>query len=163
VGAVVVMGSDMGAEVRFHLLGPLTVTVGGRALPLGGAKQRVLLAHLLLNANRLVPPGRLIGTIWPSDPPTSATANLQTYVWRLRRLLPGTALRTHGPGYSLAVEPGEVDAHAFARLVADAARAAEDGSPETALTLLAEAEALWRGDPLEDLPRSATRTAKRRC
>jgi len=49
--------------------------------------------------------GQLVDTIWPADPPTSATANLQTYVWRLRRLLPETAVRTHGPGYSLAVEP----------------------------------------------------------
>ncbi|ADJ46191.1 SARP family transcriptional regulator [Amycolatopsis mediterranei S699] len=142
--------------MRFHLLGPLTVTVGGRAVPLGGAKQRVLLAHLLLNANRTVSPGQLIDTLWRGDPPTSATANLQTYVWRLRRLLPdGVALRTHDPGYSLVVDPGDVDAHRFARLVGDAARAAEDGSPETALTLLAEAEALWRGDPLEDLPTAA--------
>ncbi|KDN22363.1 SARP family transcriptional regulator [Amycolatopsis rifamycinica] len=139
--------------MRFHLLGPLTVTVGGRALPLGGAKQRVLLAHLLLNANRTVSPGQLIDTLWPHDPPTSATANLQTYVWRLRRLLPdGAVLRTHDPGYALAVDPGDIDAHRFTRLVGDAARAAKDGSPETALTLLAEAEALWRGDPLEDLP-----------
>jgi DNA-binding SARP family transcriptional activator len=143
----------MGPEVRFHLLGPLTVTVGGRPLPLGGAKQRVLLAHLLLNANRTVTPGQLVDVIWPGDPPTSATANLQTYVWRLRRLLPeGTELRTHDPGYSLVVDPGDVDLHRFTRLVADAARTAEKGSPETALTLLAEAESLWRGDPLEDLP-----------
>jgi DNA-binding SARP family transcriptional activator len=142
----------MGAEVRFHLLGPFTVTVDGHALPLGGAKQRILLAHLLLNANRLVPPGQLIDTLWPREPPTSATANLQTYVWRLRRLLPDADLRTRGPGYSLHVDPGDVDAHRFTRLVADAARAAQDGSAATALTLLAEAEALWRGDPLEDLP-----------
>ncbi|MEU8639513.1 BTAD domain-containing putative transcriptional regulator [Amycolatopsis sp. NPDC048633] len=140
----------MGPEVRFHLLGPLVVTVGGRPVPLGGAKQRVLLAHLLLNANRTVPPGQLVDTIWPGDPPTSATANLQTYVWRLRRLLPeGSVLSTHGPGYSLVVDPGDVDAHRFARLVADAARAS---APEAALKLLAEAESLWRGDPLEDLP-----------
>ncbi|GLY40756.1 SARP family transcriptional regulator [Amycolatopsis sp. NBRC 101858] len=140
----------MGPEVRFHLLGPLVVTVDGRPVPLGGAKQRVLLAHLLLNANRTVPPGQLVDTIWPGDPPTSATANLQTYVWRLRRLLPeGPILRTQGPGYSLVVDPGVVDAHRFTRLVADAARAA---TPETALKLLAEAESLWRGDPLADLP-----------
>ncbi|MGW3997726.1 BTAD domain-containing putative transcriptional regulator [Amycolatopsis sp. NPDC004772] len=143
----------MGPEVRFHLLGPLTVTVGGQPLALGGAKQRVLLAHLLLNANRTVSPGQLVDTLWPHDPPTSATANLQTYVWRLRRLLPeGAVVRTHDPGYSLEVDPADVDAHRFARLVADAARAAKDGAPETALTLLADAEALWRGDPLEDLP-----------
>ncbi|WP_439379988.1 BTAD domain-containing putative transcriptional regulator [Amycolatopsis lexingtonensis] len=139
----------MGPEVRFHLLGPLTVTVGGRPLALGGAKQRVLLAHLLLNANRTVTPGQLVEIIWPREPPTSATANLQTYVWRLRRLLPDTLLRTHGPGYSLAVDPDAVDAHRFTRLVGDAKRA---DRPEAALALLAEAEALWRGDPLEDLP-----------
>jgi len=50
----------MGPEVRFHLLGPLVVTVDGRPVPLGGAKQRVLLAHLLLNANRTVAPGQLL-------------------------------------------------------------------------------------------------------
>jgi DNA-binding SARP family transcriptional activator len=70
----------------------------------------VLPAHLLLNANRLVPPGRLVDTIWQAGPPTSATANLQTYV----AAAPATALRTHGPGYSLAVDPGDVDAHDFA-------------------------------------------------
>ncbi len=139
----------MGPEVRFHLLGPLTVTVGGQPLPLGGAKQRVLLAHLLLNANRTVPPGQLVDTIWPREPPTSATANLQTYVWRLRRLLPDTLLRTHCPGYSLAVDPDAVDAHRFTRLVGEAERA---DHPEAALTLLAEAErsgaaSRWRTCP----------------
>ncbi|SDX95318.1 DNA-binding transcriptional activator of the SARP family [Amycolatopsis xylanica] len=138
-------------EVRFRLLGPLTVTVGGERIPLGGTKERVLLAHLLLNANRPVSPGQLIETLWPSEPPTSATANLQTYVWRLRRRLP-EAVGRHGTGYSLTVDRDDVDAHRFARLTEDAARAAKEGAPERALELLDEAEALWRGDPLEDLP-----------
>ncbi|MEC3981774.1 AfsR/SARP family transcriptional regulator [Amycolatopsis sp. H20-H5] len=144
------------STVRFRLLGSLAVTVGGEDLPLGGTKQRVLLAHLLLNANKLVSPGQLIEVLWPREPPTSATANLQTYVWRLRRRLPeapeGTGLRTHGSGYSLVVAPADVDAHRFTQLVAEATQAREDGSPRSALSLLAAAEALWRGAPLEDLP-----------
>ncbi|WP_370948423.1 BTAD domain-containing putative transcriptional regulator [Amycolatopsis sp. cg5] len=138
-------------EVRFRLLGPLTVTVDGARVPLGGTKERVLLAHLLLNANRLVSPGQLIETLWPSDPPTSATANLQTYVWRLRRRLP-EAVRRDGTGYSLTVDRDDIDAYRFARLTEDASRAAKEGAPEQALALLGEAEALWLGDPLEDLP-----------
>jgi DNA-binding SARP family transcriptional activator/tetratricopeptide (TPR) repeat protein len=146
----------MGLELRFQLLGPLTVTVDGRRLPLRGEKQRVLLAHLLLNANRLVPAGQLVDVLWSGEPPASASANLQTYVWRLRRLLPDIperpVLSTRGSGYELAVDPGDIDAHRFTRLVDDAARAAKDGSPDTALRLLDEADALWHGDPLEDLP-----------
>ncbi|WP_346140414.1 AfsR/SARP family transcriptional regulator [Kutzneria viridogrisea] len=142
--------------VRFHLLGPLAVLVDGKEIPLGGTKQRVLLAHLLLNANRLVSPGQLIETLWPGEPPASAAANLQTYVWRLRRRLPTApgmpGLRTCGSGYSLAVDPEDLDAHRFTRLVEEAARAARKGAARSALALLAEAEALWRGDPLADLP-----------
>lgn len=145
---------DLG--VRFRLLGPLTVTVDGERIPLGGTKERVLLAHLLLNANRLVSPAQLIETLWPREPPTSASANLQTYLWRLRRRLPECAdehgLRKYGPGYSLTVDGDDVDAQLFTRLTGDAAVAAKAGEPERALALLAEAESLWRGGPLEDLP-----------
>ncbi|MFI6513796.1 BTAD domain-containing putative transcriptional regulator [Streptosporangium sp. NPDC050855] len=119
----------------------------------------MLLAHLALNANRPVSTGQLIETLWPQRPPASATANLQTYVWRLRLRLPktvaGQGLRTREGGYSLAVAPADVDAHRFVELIDQAARARRGGSVQTALDLLAEADALWRGDPLEGLPCAA--------
>ncbi|SDM55275.1 AfsR/SARP family transcriptional regulator [Allokutzneria albata] len=125
-------------------------------MPLGGTKQRVLLAHLLLNVNKLVPFDQLVEVIWPSGEPPSAHANLQTYMWRLRRRLPefppDQGLITHPTGYSPAVAPGTVDARLFEELRAAATRARQDGSPQRALELAQRAEALWSGDPPEACP-----------
>ncbi|MQA08189.1 MAG: tetratricopeptide repeat protein [Pseudonocardiaceae bacterium] len=144
------------AVPRFRLLGPLEVLLGERSLPLGGTKQRVLLAHLVLNVNKPVPADQLIESVWVRDPPRSAAANLQTYVWRLRGRLPkfpdGQGLVTHGTSYALLVPPETVDAHTFRELAEAAARARRAGDAEQALRLLQQAESLWRGDPLEDLP-----------
>ena len=142
------------AEARFQLLGPLAVAEGERTVELGGTKQRMLLAHLLLHANKMVSAGQLIDALWQEDPPASANANLQTYVWRLRKRLPaeGAELVTHGNGYQLTVASGAIDAHVFTALTAASTKAARDGTTTTALDLVERAERLWRGDPLEDLP-----------
>jgi DNA-binding SARP family transcriptional activator len=50
--------------MEFRILGPLEVVDEGRALPLGGSKQRALLALLLLEANRPVSRDRLIDVLW---------------------------------------------------------------------------------------------------
>ena len=42
----------------YGLLGPVEVRVDGRAVEVAGAKQRLVLAMLLLGANQLVPVGR---------------------------------------------------------------------------------------------------------
>ena len=41
--------------VQFRVLGPLEVDAGDGPIPLGGPKQRAVLAHLLIRANELVP------------------------------------------------------------------------------------------------------------
>jgi DNA-binding SARP family transcriptional activator len=46
--------------VEFRVLGPLEVLSEGERLPLGGGKQRALLAVLLLHANEVVSSDRLI-------------------------------------------------------------------------------------------------------
>ena len=71
----------------FRILGPLEVLEDGRALDLGGQKQRALLAVLLLEANRVVSSGRLIEALWEEEPPDTALKALQVYVSQLRRLL----------------------------------------------------------------------------
>src|ERR1700710_1004848 len=73
--------------ISFLALGPLEVQVGGRALPLGGPKPRMLLAALLLQPNVVVSTESLIDVLWPTTTPRSAAANIRTYVHSLRRRL----------------------------------------------------------------------------
>ena len=132
----------------FRLLGPLEVSEQGRPLALGGVRQRSLLALLLLQANELVSTDRLIDQLWGATPPATGAKTVQVYVSRLRKLLGEGRLGTHGPGYVLGVEPGELDLARFEQLVAQARGA----GPQTAAAQLREALALWRGPALADLP-----------
>ncbi len=134
--------------MEFRVLGPLEVRDGERSLPLAGAKQRALLALLLVNANRVVSRDRMIDELWGERPPETAVQSLQVYVSRLRKLLPPERLLTRPPGYLLEVEPEELDVQRFERLLAEGRAAA--GDPEHASRLLHEALALWRGPPLAE-------------
>jgi predicted ATPase/DNA-binding SARP family transcriptional activator len=123
--------------------------VGG-LLPLGGAKQRALLALLLLNANRVVARERLIDALWGEDPPETSVATVQVYVSRLRKLLGAEALVTRAPGYLLAADPTSVDVQRFERLRAEGRAAVESGESEVGALALREALALWRGSALAE-------------
>ena len=81
--------------VQFRILGPLEVLDGQRRIELGRPKQRLLLAVLLVHANRVVALERLIEELWGEQPPAQATASLQAYISNLRRVLePGRQPRT---------------------------------------------------------------------
>src|SRR5919108_6408627 len=99
--------------VDFRVLGSLEVVDRGREIPLGGAKQRAVLAVLLLHAGEVVSVDRLIDELWGDEPPATAVKTLQAHVSRLRRALNGAEdgrLETRGHGYVLHVRPGELDA-----------------------------------------------------
>ena len=82
-------GSD---TVEFRVLGPLEVLVDGRSVPLGAAKQRLVLAALLAGGNAVVSVDRLVDIVWGEVPPDSAERTLQKYVYRLRGVIePGRA------------------------------------------------------------------------
>jgi predicted ATPase/DNA-binding SARP family transcriptional activator len=132
--------------VQYRVLGSLEVRDGDRSIPLGGAKQRALLAVLLVNANEVVSRDRLIDELWGDQPPETAVQSVQVYVSRLRKLLPEGVLVTRARGYVLEVEPESVDLQQFERLLA----AARKSDPERASALLCEALALWRGAALAE-------------
>jgi DNA-binding SARP family transcriptional activator len=140
--------------VEFRLLGPLEARAPDGPVPLGGTKQRALLALLLLDANRMVTRERLIDGIWGDDPPPSAVKGVQLYVSNLRKLLPSGAIVTRPSGYALEVDPADVDLVRFERLVAEA-RASE---PRLAARLLREALGLWRGAGASSVTAAAWRS-----
>ncbi len=137
--------------MEFRILGPLEVEDDGRVAPLGGAKQRALLALLLLHANEIVPRDRLIDDIWGDRAPETAATALQGYVSGLRKALGSDRILTRAPGYLLQLDSSEVDLGRFERLAREGREALADGDAERAAALLSEALALWRGPPLADL------------
>jgi serine/threonine protein kinase/ABC-type glycerol-3-phosphate transport system substrate-binding protein len=136
--------------MRFLLLGPIEVWDDDRALPLGGPKQRSVLAHLALRPNRVVSADRLIDALWAEEPPDTARNTLQTYVRHLRRALGADRIVHRSSGYVLEASQDEVDVLQFERLVDRARQLADDDVPASAAALR-EALALWRGPALDDL------------
>jgi WD40 repeat protein/DNA-binding SARP family transcriptional activator len=136
--------------VQFRVLGPLEVDAGDGPIPLGGPKQRAVLANLLIRANQLVPSETLIGEIWGEEPPERARHTLQTYVSNLRRTIGEDRLQGRSPGYILLVDPLDLDAARFDSLVRDA-KEALPVAPTVAVATLEDALALWRGPALADL------------
>ena len=134
----------------YRILGPLEVSKDDRALALRGARQRELLAVLLLHANEIVSSDRLIDDLWEGDPPPTAGKMIQNAVSQLRKLLEGEQLVTRSPGYLLQVAPGELDTDRFDRLVADGRRELAAGDFAAAAERLREALQLWRGPALAD-------------
>ncbi|MHB8399679.1 MAG: AfsR/SARP family transcriptional regulator [Candidatus Limnocylindrales bacterium] len=133
--------------VGYEILGPIAAHVEGRAVDLGGARARAVLAILLVNRNAVVSVDRIVDLVWSGDSPPTATAALQNLIARLRRLLGPDAIETRPPGYVLRVGAGAVDVERFEALVERARTAA----PREAGTLLREALGLWRGPAIADL------------
>jgi DNA-binding SARP family transcriptional activator len=137
--------------VEFSVLGRLKVVQDGRELRLGGARERSVLALLVLEAGRVVPVASLVDRLWPDEPPRTAVHAVHVSVCRLRGVLGGERIETRRPGYVLRAAPGHVDLAIFEDLCRRGRAAAADGDPATASTSFARALALWRGRALDDL------------
>lgn len=120
-------------------------------------KHRVLFAGLLLQANQVVTVGDMVRWLWDASPPQTARQTLYVYLMRMRKELAAAvgdlaSIDTVPGGYTLSIDPGLVDVMVFRKLVDQAHEAQLDGAPEQALELLREAEGLWRGTALTDVP-----------
>lgn len=111
--------------MRIGILGPLEVRdEAGQLVGLGGPRLRALLIRLALDPGRVVAADRLAGDLWPGDGPGQAgpadSGNaLQALVSRLRHAAGPGIVEHRAGGYRLAVDPGDVDAAQFERLVAE--------------------------------------------
>jgi DNA-binding SARP family transcriptional activator len=134
----------------YRILGPLEALDGERQLPLGGARQRAVLALLLLHRNETLTRDVIVDELWGEDAPPTAAKVLQNCVSALRKELPSDTIRTVSGAYGLTLEPDELDRDRFERLLAEARAALETGDPAEASEQFRRALALWRGAPLSD-------------
>ncbi len=138
--------------MEFRLLGPVEAVRDGSVVAIGGAKPRGLLALLLLHANEVVSRDVLIEALWPERAPGTAGHSLDIQISRLRKSFePDELVLTRSGGYVLEVEPEQIDAHRFERLLDEGKRANAAGRHSEALAALDQALGLWRGAPLADL------------
>ena len=147
--------------MRIGILGPLEVRdEAGQLVQLGGPRLRALLIRLALDPGRAVAADRVAGDLWPGDGPGQAgpadSGNaLQALVSRLRHAAGPGIVEHRAGGYRLAVDPDDVDAARFERLVAKGRTALAAGDPCAGAALLREALGLWRGPALVDVEDAA--------
>jgi YVTN family beta-propeller protein len=148
---VIALQPCLASPVEFGVLGPLEARDGGRELPLGGPKQRALLAFFLLHANEALSRDRLVDALWGEQQPSTAAHTLDAYVSRLRKLVGRDRLTRHPPGYLFRIGPGEMDLDRFEQLAAAGREQLARGDAGAAARSLSSALALWRGPALADL------------
>jgi DNA-binding SARP family transcriptional activator len=147
------------APLRFEILGDLRVLKNGDPIDLGPAKQRAVLAVLLLQPGLPVPTHQIVDAVWGDDPPENGANVVQKYVAGLRRVLdpdraprtPGELLALTGSGYVLRTAEGAVDIGEFLSALTRSSAERAAGRPADAAETLRAALALWRGEALAGL------------
>ncbi len=145
--------------MELRVLGPIEVRHDGSPVKVRGTKPRELLALLAIRPNRPVTAEQLVDELWRSNPPPSAATALRVHIGRLRQALepgrnpnsPSARLPAVPHGYVLRIEPDELDAQHFERLVLLAREAIAAGDPAGAVPQLTHALDLWRGRALADI------------
>jgi DNA-binding SARP family transcriptional activator/tetratricopeptide (TPR) repeat protein/DNA-binding XRE family transcriptional regulator len=145
--------------VRIGVLGPLLVRLGEQPVEVGAAKQRLLLALLALQPNRVVRREEIVDVLWGDNPPSSCLELVHTYVARLRKALesprgsaePARMIITSGGGYQLSVTEQQLDLLQFDARVEQAGEAIEAGEAGAATLSFRAALELWRGPALADM------------
>jgi DNA-binding SARP family transcriptional activator/tetratricopeptide (TPR) repeat protein len=152
--------------VDFRILGPLEIAMGPKRLELGGARQQIVVATLLLSANRVVTMDRLLEAIYGAELPPTCRSQAQISISSLRRLFAlhsrNEIISTYAHGYVINVDGGQLDSERFEELIA-AARAARDSQQlERAVASYRDALRLWRGPALDGMDSQLIRAAASR-
>ncbi|EDY50610.1 regulatory protein [Streptomyces clavuligerus] len=139
------------SPIQFRLLGPVTASRAQSEVPLSGTKIQTVLAKLLLAGGRTVSDTSLSTALWGHHPPSTSSAQIYTYVSRLRKQLgAAVSIARQGPGYVLDAPHSEVDVFEFERLTALGQRALGQCDYTAASRYFGEGIELWQGEPLEN-------------
>jgi len=127
--------------------------VHGHPVPLGGRKQRALLAALLVEPGTALSAGRLIDEIWGDNPPAAPLRSIQVYISALRTALgvEAAVLQTTSHGYRVQLGEQQLDAQRFEQAAHQAKSLLTRGQVAEAAEVAAAGLAQWRGDAFADL------------
>jgi DNA-binding SARP family transcriptional activator/tetratricopeptide (TPR) repeat protein len=152
--------------VQFRILGPLEITVDSERIDLGGTRQQIVIATLLLGANLVVTTDRLLEAVYGEDPPPTSRSQAQISISSLRRTFArhGSAaiIKTHPLGYIIELDGDRLDSQRFAELVAAGHAARNAALPEQAAGTYRDALRLWRGPALDGIDSQLIRAAASR-
>ena len=145
--------------LEYHAFGPVAVTdEAEQEIPLGGPRQRRLVAMLLIHRNSVVSVDRLAEAVFAGKPTDAASTTMRSYVARLRRVVDGngsggrdngvrSSLQTMSPGYMLEVADEAFDVGRFEAMLAAGRVALDHGDPTSAAGALRAALNVWHGEP----------------
>lgn len=159
------VGGTLGGQrevgrLRVSILGPLGVRTDDADLDVGGAKQQLVLAALVLARGNVVSTDRLVELIWGAHPPSKPYVTLRAYISHLRRILEpeqtagrrSGVLVTRSPGYALEIDPAAVDAFEFEDRLGAARTLLDQRRVDEATAEVEAAMKLWRSQDLADSP-----------
>ncbi|MGM7679102.1 BTAD domain-containing putative transcriptional regulator [Microbacterium sp. A94] len=132
------------------VLGAVKASTRGREHPLGGAKQRGLLARLVVSRGRALSAERLIDELWDDVPPRDPIHALQARVSRLRSAVPIEIEWADG-GYRIDPADIQTDAARFEQLVQQGSMSLTAGNFSQAATLIGDGLDLWHGTAFSGL------------
>ncbi|MFE2107290.1 BTAD domain-containing putative transcriptional regulator [Kitasatospora sp. NPDC059463] len=137
--------------MEFSILGPVLVRSGGQDHAPSGAKQKTILAGLLMANEKLVSDEKLSTWLWGPRPPVTHSAQIYTHVSRLRKHVGADAeIVRQSSGYLLRLGSARFDHREFRRMAAQADRELRAGDHRRAAARLRAALQLWRGPALAD-------------
>ena len=141
--------------MKFKILGPVEISAGSERLDLGGTRQQIVVAMLLLHANRVVTMDRLLEAIYGEDPPPTARSQAQISISWLRRVFAARStdpiILTREHGYVINVDIAGLDSRQFEELVASARTSRDAGRLDQAVACYRDALRLWRGPALDGI------------
>jgi DNA-binding SARP family transcriptional activator len=159
-----VNSNQTSGSLYFQVLGPVRAWCDGDEIDVGSARQRAVLARLLLPTEQPHPIPEIIDAVWGEDLPGDPRNLVHKYVGGLRRALdPGNAasrtsalLPLTANGYALQINRSQVDLEMFTRKVAGAMALCDsqfprdsellrDGELPEARNQLNGALGLWQG------------------